>query len=155
MSDGKNVLKLPGDYIDFNLNLKTILSPLFDAQKSIYALKKNQKNPKQTKKLLKLLIFWSHLLHPTFPSDTKYRGTREIMSSEFHFVIHQFVESSSYRFSPTLKSLCDYFRNGCAFYKMQIIPTKSIVAFVFNHMFSEKHISYKTPNYQFLHSTLN
>ena len=42
----------------------------------------------------------------------------EITSSEFHFVIHQFVESSSYRFCPTLKSLCDYFRNGCAFYKM-------------------------------------
>ena len=55
MSDGKNVLKLPGDYIDFNLNLKTILSPLFDAQKSIYTLKKKTTN-KQTKKLLKLLI---------------------------------------------------------------------------------------------------
>ena len=57
MSDGKNVLKLPGDYIDFNLNLKTILSPLFDAQKSIYTLKKNQKNPKQTKKTFETFDF--------------------------------------------------------------------------------------------------
>ena len=39
MSDRKNALKLPGDHIDFNLNLKTILSPLFDAQKSIYTKK--------------------------------------------------------------------------------------------------------------------
>ena len=36
MSDGKNALKLSGDYIDFNLNLKIDLSPSFDAQKSIY-----------------------------------------------------------------------------------------------------------------------
>ena len=36
MSDGKIALKLPGDNTDFNLNLRTILSPLFDAQKSIY-----------------------------------------------------------------------------------------------------------------------
>ena len=49
MSDGKNVLKLPGDYIDFNLNLKTILSPLFDAQKSIYTLKKTKKTPNKQK----------------------------------------------------------------------------------------------------------
>ena len=40
MSDGKNALKLPGDHLDFNLNLKIILSPLFDAQKSIYTKKK-------------------------------------------------------------------------------------------------------------------
>ena len=40
MSDGKNALKLPGDHIDFDLNLKIILSPLFDAQKSIYTKKK-------------------------------------------------------------------------------------------------------------------
>ena len=36
MSEGKNALQLPGDHIHFNLNLKIILSPLFDAQKSIY-----------------------------------------------------------------------------------------------------------------------
>ena len=41
MSDGKNASKLPGDHIDFNLNLETTLSPLFDAQKSIYT-KKNR-----------------------------------------------------------------------------------------------------------------
>ena len=35
----KNALKLLGDHIDFNLNLKIILSPLFDAQKSIYTKK--------------------------------------------------------------------------------------------------------------------
>ena len=34
MSDGKNALKLPGDHIDFDLNLKIILSPLLDAQKA-------------------------------------------------------------------------------------------------------------------------
>ena len=42
MSDGKNALKLPGDHIDFDLNLKIILSPLFDAQKSIYTKKKKK-----------------------------------------------------------------------------------------------------------------
>ena len=36
MLDGKNALKLPEDHIDFNLNLKIILSPLFDTQKGIY-----------------------------------------------------------------------------------------------------------------------
>ena len=41
MSDGKNALKLPGDHNDFNLNLKIILSLLFDAQKIIYT-KKNR-----------------------------------------------------------------------------------------------------------------
>ena len=35
MSDRKNALKLIGNYNDFNLNLKIILSPLFDAQKKI------------------------------------------------------------------------------------------------------------------------
>ena len=30
---------MPGDYIAFNLNLKTILLPFFDAQKSIYTKK--------------------------------------------------------------------------------------------------------------------
>ena len=33
MGHGKNALKLPGDHIDFNLNLKIILLPLFDARK--------------------------------------------------------------------------------------------------------------------------
>ena len=41
MSAEKNVLKLTRDHMDFNLNLKTILSPLFDAQKSVYTKKKN------------------------------------------------------------------------------------------------------------------
>ena len=67
MSDGKNALKLPGDHTEFNLNLKIILSYLCDAQKPFM----------QKKLYLKLLIFWSHLFRPTFPSDTKYRGTRE------------------------------------------------------------------------------
>ena len=40
MLDGKNALKLPGDHIDFNLNLKIIVSLLFDAQKSIFTRKK-------------------------------------------------------------------------------------------------------------------
>ena len=42
MPDGKkNALKLPGDHIDFNLNLKIILLLLLNAQKSIYT-KKNR-----------------------------------------------------------------------------------------------------------------
>ena len=36
MSEGKNALQLPGDYIHFNLKVKIILLPLFDAQKSTY-----------------------------------------------------------------------------------------------------------------------
>ena len=44
MSNGKSASKLPGDHTDFNLNLKIILSPLFDAQKSIYT-KQNKKKP--------------------------------------------------------------------------------------------------------------
>ena len=39
MSDGKNASKLLGGHLDFNLNLKINLSPLFDAQKSIYTKK--------------------------------------------------------------------------------------------------------------------
>ena len=39
--DGKSVLKLREDDIDFNLNLKIVLSSLFDAQKGIYT-KKNR-----------------------------------------------------------------------------------------------------------------
>ena len=38
-----------------------------------------------------------------------------------------------YRFRPTLKSFCDYFKSGCAFHKIQIITTKRIVVFVFNY----------------------
>ena len=55
MSDEKNALKLPGDHIDFNLNLKIKPSSLFDAQKSIYT----------KKPYLKLLILWSHLFRLT------------------------------------------------------------------------------------------
>ena len=40
MLDEKNALKLPEDQIDFNLNQKMILSPLLDAQISIYTQKK-------------------------------------------------------------------------------------------------------------------
>ena len=66
MSDGKNALKLPGDHINFNLNLKIILSPLFDSQKNnIHTTHKKNENKKNPKK------------RPTFLSDTKYRGTRE------------------------------------------------------------------------------
>ena len=43
MSDGKNAFKLPGDYIDFNLNLKIIPSAFFDAQKIFYTKKKKKK----------------------------------------------------------------------------------------------------------------
>ena len=39
MSDGNKALKLSGQHTDFNLNLKTVLSPLFDAQKAIYTKK--------------------------------------------------------------------------------------------------------------------
>ena len=63
MSDGKNVLKLSGDHIDFNLNLKTILPPFFDAQKSIY-------NKKTAPEAFDFLVSF-------VPSDMKYRGTRE------------------------------------------------------------------------------
>ena len=42
MSEQKNTVKQPADHIDFNLNLKTTLSPLFDAQKSIYTKKKKK-----------------------------------------------------------------------------------------------------------------
>ena len=74
MSDGKNALKLPGDHTDFNLNLKVILSPLFDAQKSIYTKKKKKKK----KPYAKHLDFWSHLFCPTFQSGTNYRETGEL-----------------------------------------------------------------------------
>ena len=67
MSDEKNALKLPGDHIDFNLNLKIKPSSLFDAQKSIYT----------KKPYLKLLILWSHLFRPT-----KKTGGQEIRNYE-------------------------------------------------------------------------
>ena len=41
MLDGKNALKLSGDHIDFNLNLKIIVLLLFDAQKKYFYKKKN------------------------------------------------------------------------------------------------------------------
>ena len=63
MSDEKNVLKLSGDHIDFNLNLKINLSPLFHAQNAFI--------PKQT-----VPETWSHLFRTTFPSDPKYKGKR-------------------------------------------------------------------------------
>ena len=47
MSDGKNAFKLPGDYIDFNLNLKIIPSAFFDAQKIFYTKKKKKKKKKK------------------------------------------------------------------------------------------------------------
>ena len=72
MSDGKDAFKLPGDYIDFNLNLKIIPSAFFDVQKIFYTKKKKEK-----KTYLKILIFWSPLFRPIFPSDTKYSGTRK------------------------------------------------------------------------------
>ena len=43
MSDGKNAFKLPGDYIDFNLNLKIIPSAFFDVQKIFNTKKKKEK----------------------------------------------------------------------------------------------------------------
>ena len=61
MSNGKNALKLPGDHIDFNLNIKTILSSLFDAQKSIYTKKKTT------------LIETFHFLVSFVPSDIPVR----------------------------------------------------------------------------------
>ena len=76
MSDGKNALKLPGDHIDFNLDLKTILSPLFDAQKSIYTKKKKKK-----KSYLKHLIFWSHLFRPTQNTGGQENGNYELRNS--------------------------------------------------------------------------
>ena len=72
MSDGKNAFKLPGDYIDFNLNLKIIPSAFFDFKKIFYKKKKKEK-----KTYLKILIFSSPLFRPIFPSDTKYSGTRK------------------------------------------------------------------------------
>ena len=39
MSDGNKALKLSGEHANFNLNLKTVLSSLFDAQKAIYTKK--------------------------------------------------------------------------------------------------------------------
>ena len=67
MSDGKNALKLPGDHIDFNLSLKIILWPLFDAQKGIY-----------TKKTVpETFDFLVSFVPSDISSHTKYRETRE------------------------------------------------------------------------------
>ena len=64
MSDGKNALKLPGDHIDFNLNLKIILML------------------KQTFIPKKVVPETFDCLVSFVPSDTKYRGDKrkEIMS---------------------------------------------------------------------------
>ena len=147
MSDGRNALKPPRDHIDFNLKLKIILSPLFDAQKSC------------------TWNFWFFGLICSVRQKIQGDKRIEIMSQELHFVIHQFSErkvtiaafisnagrlnmisnfdniliivakwkySSFYRFRPTLKSFCDYFKNHCEFYKIQIITTKRILVFAFN-----------------------
>ena len=50
MSDGKNASKLLGDHIDFNLNLKIILSPLFDSQKNNIYTKKTTTTTKKKKR---------------------------------------------------------------------------------------------------------
>ena len=68
------LLKLPGDYTDFNLDLKINLSHLLDAKKIIFTKKKKKKKKKTS---LKLFTIWSHLLRPTFSSNAKCRGTRE------------------------------------------------------------------------------
>ena len=62
ISDENNALKPPGDHIDFDWNVKIILSPLFDARKSIYT----KKNVPKTFDFLVSFV----------PFDTKYRGTR-------------------------------------------------------------------------------
>ena len=61
MSVGKNTLKLPGDRIDFHLNLKIILSPLLDLKKSFI--------PK------KVVPETFDFLVSFVPSDTKCSGT--------------------------------------------------------------------------------
>ena len=61
MSDGKNILKLTVDHIDFNLYLKTILPLWFHAQKNVYTKKK--KNITETFDFLVLFV----------PSDTSIR----------------------------------------------------------------------------------
>ena len=67
MSDGNKALKLSGEHTDLNLNLKTVLSPLFDAQKAIY-----------TKKAVsETFDFLVSFFGATFPFETKYRRTRE------------------------------------------------------------------------------
>ena len=152
MSDRKNALKLTGNYNDFNLNLKIILSPLFDAQKKLY-----QKNP-----YMKHLIFWPHLFRLRQYARGQENRNDELrkfwnspicwkklkieafilntgrmnMTSNFNNILTIVVKwkySSIYRFRPTLRSFCDYFKNGCAFHKIQIITRERIVVFVFNY----------------------
>ena len=62
----KNTLKLPEDHIVFNLKLKIILSPLFDAQKAFI-----QKKKKPVPETFDFLVSF-------VPSDTKYRGIKRI-----------------------------------------------------------------------------
>ena len=55
MSHRKIALKLPGDHIDFNLNLKINHCRCLMLKKALMQKKRN----------LKLFIFWSHLFRPT------------------------------------------------------------------------------------------
>ena len=63
----KNTLKLPEDHIVFNLKLKIILSPLFDAQKAFIQKKKKKPVPETFDFLVSFV-----------PFDTKYRGIKRI-----------------------------------------------------------------------------
>ena len=57
------------------------------------------------------------------------------MTSDFDniiIIVGKWKFSSFYWFRPTPKYFCDYFKNGSAFHKIQIIITKKIVVFVFN-----------------------
>ena len=72
MSDGKNAFKLPGDYIDFNLNLKIIPSAFFDAQKIFYTKKKKKK-----KKLTGKFFFFGLLCSVRY-----FRPTRNTVGQE-------------------------------------------------------------------------
>ena len=63
--------KLPGDHIDFNLNLKYILPLLFDPQKDIYFKKVCTWN------CWFLVLIFFFFFHSTLPFNMKYRDTRE------------------------------------------------------------------------------
>ena len=127
--------------------------PLFDAQKSTDAKKTN----------LKLFIFWSHLFRPTpntagqenrnyelrvwfcnspiCSKKTNYWGFiltagRVNVTSNLDNILRIVVKwkySSFYRFPPTRKLFCDYFKSRCAFHRIQVIATKKIVLFVFDN----------------------
>ena len=63
----------------------------------------------------------------------EYRSFEHDKFDNILIVVVKWKCSSFYRFCPTLKSFCDYFKNSCAFHKIQIITTKRIVAFLFNN----------------------